>query len=74
MDIDKVSIQVLDGENIPAEETMYLLSVKCMDAPAGEFVQEWLSAMADQIRAGLADIEEDGEILFTSSDGIHEYH
>lgn len=44
------------------------------DEDAMEFVQEWATAYAREIRTGLSEFEFDADILLTTSDGVCETH
>lgn len=50
-----------------------MLSVECSEETA-EFVQEWFTDFARNTRSGLSELEMDGEILLTSSEGVYEKH
>lgn len=59
--------------NLPVETMQIHLVIIC-DDDAGEFVQEWVTSYARDIRSGLASMEYDAEITLTTSDGVCETH
>jgi hypothetical protein len=58
---------------LPVDQMQIHLVIVC-DDDAGEFVQEWVTAYARDIRLGLGALEYDAEITLTTSDGVFEQH